>query len=128
MNYYYPYPQQNVQQNYQQSGFVHVQSETDARNYPVAPGGSVTFIDDRLPYCYTKTMGFSQFDPPTFRKFKLVEETAPEPQNSPSAGDNSAPPSDTFNDLKGEIEALRLRIEALESKNEKVTIRKREEE
>ena len=65
--------QQNPQQN---TGFVRVQSEEEARRYPVAPGGSVTFIDENAPYCYTKSVDFSQLDRPIFKRFRLVEETA----------------------------------------------------
>lgn len=77
---------QNAQQ-IQNSGFVSVPSETVARNYPVAPGNSVTFIDENAPYCYTKTMGFSQLDRPRFEKFRLVkeEETAQPTQASTDA-------------------------------------------
>lgn len=76
---------QNTQQpTIQNGGFVSVRSEIEARNYPVAPGNSVTFIDENAPYCYTKTMGFSQLDRPRFEKFRLVkeEETAQPTQAS----------------------------------------------
>lgn len=79
---------QNTQQpTIQNGGFVSVRSEIEARNYPVAPGNSVTFIDENAPYCYTKTMGFSQLDRPRFEKFRLVkeEETAQPTQASTDA-------------------------------------------
>lgn len=89
--YYYPQqqmqqmPQQQAQQmpqqmpqqtqpQVQQGGFVPVNSENEARMYPVAPGNSVTFIDENSPYCYVKTMGFSQLDRPKFEKYRLVKE------------------------------------------------------
>ena len=108
--------------NYYQQGFVHIPSENDARNYPVAPGNSVTFINDNAPYCYTKTMGFSQFDAPVFRKFKIIEETASEPQKCPSESVSNEQPSNALKELKSEIEALQTRIEAIErrTKNEPV--------
>ena len=68
-------PQQNTIQN---GGFVSVRSEDEARNYPVALGNSVTFKDETAPYIYTKTMGFSQLDRPTFERYKLVKETPSE--------------------------------------------------
>ena len=86
-----PYVYQQMQQPVQQTqttpqiqngGFVSVRSEADARNYPVAPGNSVTFKDENAPYIYTKTMGFSQLDRPIFKKFKLVEEDSEEQQAS----------------------------------------------
>lgn len=61
---------------YQQNGgFVRVRDENEAMNYPVAPGYSVTFIDETATHFYVKTAGLSQFDRPTFDKFKLVRET-----------------------------------------------------
>lgn len=68
-----PMQQQNSQQ-IQTSGFIPVPSEEMARNYPVAPGNSVSFKNENAPYVYTKTMGFSQFDQPIFKKYKLIEE------------------------------------------------------
>ena len=111
--YYYP---QSYNLYQAQSGIIHVQSENEARMYRVAPGGSVTFIDDNAPYCYTKTAGFSQFDAPVFRKFRLVEEPLADAQNSPCTVQTSTTPDYTANDYKGQIEALTARIEALESK------------
>ena len=58
----------------QNGSIIHVQSESQAKEWPVAPGNSVTFIDDSAPYCYTKSMGMSQFDPPIFKRFRLIEE------------------------------------------------------
>jgi len=61
----------------QQSGFVLVQSEQEARAYPVAPGNSITFKDETAPFCYVKTMGFNQLDRPTFERYRLVKEETP---------------------------------------------------
>lgn len=69
--------QSQPQQTIQQSGFVLVQSEQEARAYPVAPGNSITFKDESQPYCYVKTMGFNQLDRPVFEKYKLVKEDDP---------------------------------------------------
>lgn len=81
-NYQYYVPnlgQQNMQpQQIQTSGFIPVASEADARSYPVAQGNSVTFKDEKLPYVYVKTMGFSQLDRPVFEKYRLVKEDAVE--------------------------------------------------
>ena len=79
-----PQPVQMPQPQPQPRGFVRVQSENEARTYPVAPGTSVTFIDENAPYCYTKTMDFSQLDRPKFERYRLVKEedapTQPEPE------------------------------------------------
>ena len=68
---------QNVNQvpsQIQNGGFIPVRSESEARSYPVAPGTSVTFKHETAPYCYTKTLGLSQFEAPKFEKYRLVKE------------------------------------------------------
>lgn len=80
--------QQNQQVNQiQNGGFIPVRTEAEARAYPVAPGMSVTFKHESAPYCYTKTMGFNQFEAPRFDKYRLVkEDEAPEEADqSPTA-------------------------------------------
>ena len=84
---YYPYQQQyqQIQQpmQIQNGGLVSVRGIEEARNYPVAPGNSVTFKDETSPYVYTKTQGFSQLDRPVFEKYRLVkEEDAPDVQTN----------------------------------------------
>ncbi len=90
------------QQTIQNGGFVSVRSEIEARNYPVAPGNSVTFIDENAPYCYTKTMGFSQLDRPRFEKFRLVKE---EEAVQPTQTSADAPKVDYA--LKSELQSLK---------------------
>jgi hypothetical protein len=84
--------QQNAQGNQQyphvQGGFVRVQNENEARMYPVAPGNSVTFIDENAPFCYTKTVDMSQLDRPKFEKYKLVKV---DDDSKPVEGANKAP-------------------------------------
>ena len=80
--YFNPYVSQTAPQSapqnqtIQNGGFITVRSEDEARNYPVAPGNSVTFRDEAAPYIYTKTMGFSQLDRPVFERYRLVKEQA----------------------------------------------------
>jgi len=81
MNYQYwnPYlqqmqPIQIPQQQSQVQSIISVRSEDEAKNYPVAPGNSIVFRDETTPYIYTKTMGMSQLDRPTFEKFRLLRE------------------------------------------------------
>jgi len=101
-------PQPPLPAQIQNGGFVSASSEGYARNYPVAPGTSVAFKDENLPYLYTKTMGYSPLDPPIFEKFKLVKEEA----------ENVQPESQTvayalktdIDELKGELESLRAEI------------------
>lgn len=92
---YYPYQQTQPQQTQQplqiqNGGFIQVHNEFEARNYPVAPGNSVTFKDENAPYVYTKTMGFSQLDRPIFEKYRLIkEEEPPQPANFEPTGTQS---------------------------------------
>lgn len=99
MNYGQYQQQQNIIQN---GGFVRVPSEAAARNYPIAPGNSITFIDENAPYCYTMTMGFSQFDRPKFEKFRLVKE---EDQPIQAQTTEDIPKIDYA--LKSELESLK---------------------
>ena len=127
-NYYYPvnYPQFQPQMNLQptpMSGanqsaqFVRVRSEHEARMWPVAPGNSVTFIDENAPYCYTKTVDMSQLDRPRFERYRLVkEESAPEPTQAP------VPPvgGSVMQDHRVEEYALRSDLEGLQRQVEKL--------
>lgn len=80
---YNPYQQFMQFQQPQQPQIIRVQSEQEARQYPVSPGNSMTFIDENAPYCYSKSMGFSQLEPPIFEKYRLVKEDANSVQNAP---------------------------------------------
>lgn len=85
--YFYPQnsttPLQTTQSQYQPEqqkehfGFISVSNEQQARNWPIAPGNSLTFKDESSPYIYTKTMGLSQFDVPIFEKYRLTKEEDP---------------------------------------------------
>lgn len=101
MNYMYPYPQYQYQQQNQNTGLVSVRGINEARNYPVAPGNSVTFKDETAPYIYTKTMGFSQLDRPTFEIFRLVKESGIEEQEVKPA------------DYRSEIDLLKAEVEKI---------------
>ncbi len=86
----YPYLMQNQnyapQQQQNQSPFIPVRNELEARNYPVAYGNSVTFKDENAPYVYSKTMGFSQLDKPVFEKYRLVKENVQEEEAKKECG------------------------------------------
>lgn len=119
----------NIQPSFQQSqqpqqiqngGFVSVHNENEARNYPIAPGNSVTFKDENAPYVYTKTQGFSQLDRPIFEKYRLVKEediqVQQATQNAPVSDKNTRQVNDTEYAKKDEITALWDEIETLKSK------------
>ena len=109
--------QQMQQPTIQQSGFVPVRSEQEARSYPVAPGNSVTFKDENAPYCYVKTMGFNQLDRPTFERYRLVKEDAPvTDQNAPTSADGAEGSKDAAYALKSDLGAIWSEIDALKEK------------
>lgn len=118
-----PQPQNPVRQ----SGFVRVRSEEEAFGYPVAPGNSVTFINESAPYCYVKTMGFSQLDRPTFERYRLVkEEPSQNAQNTEKSTDKEntrqvdeyAQKSDVAK-LQRDVEALRVAVKTLNEQKPK---------
>ena len=95
----------------QNGGFVSVRSETEARNYPVAPGNSVTFKDEISPYIYTKTMGFSQLDRPIFEKYKLIKEDASvSTSETQEQGSMSKDDKTTVDNLKSDIGQIRADV------------------
>lgn len=112
--------QQQIQQQIQNGGFVSVHNENEARNYPIAPGNSVTFKDENAPYVYTKTQGFSQLDRPVFEKYRLVKEEEYQPQqvtqNAVVSNENTQQTNIIEYAKKDEIAALWGEIEALKSK------------
>lgn len=120
MNYYNPYQNYNPYQsqlqqqpqNIRSGSLVSVSSEEEARMYPVGPGNSVTFKNENMPYIYTKTMGFSQLDRPTFEKYKLVKEETPEysslaQQSQYASKDELTEVINKVMDLQEEIVALK---------------------
>ena len=99
-NPYYYQPQQQPQNG----SLVTVRGMQEAMNYPVALGSSVTFKDETAPYIYTKTMGFSQLDRPSFEVFKLVKENM-----------STESIQNTTRDLGKEFDALKIEVERLRS-------------
>lgn len=102
-----------------QSGFVRVRNENEARMYPVAPGCSVTFIDESAPFCYAKTVNASQLDRPIFEKYRLVkEDDAPAPVEAPNKPVEVPMPDLSKYAMKGDIEAFRAEIDGLKAELE----------
>lgn len=101
----------------QQSGFVLVQSEQEARAYPVAPGNSITFKDESGPFCYVKTMSFNQLDRPVFERYRLVKEDAPsETREAPTMHEQLAPTKNTTYATKDDLAELWDELDALKEK------------
>ena len=117
-------------QQIQNGGFISVHNIQEAINYPVAPGNSVTFKDENSPYIYVKTKGFSQLEEPIFKKFRLIEESDTQPQESTTTVTEQAVNYADFakqadvTALWNEIEMLKKQITELTAKPEKVTKRK----
>lgn len=109
-----PTPQNTTIQN---GGFISVRSETEARNYPVAPGNSVTFFDETARYCYTKTL-LSQLEAPKFEKYKLVKEEET-PANAPVSAQSTSQGKDTAYALRTDLEAIYAEIGAIKARLEK---------
>lgn len=117
--------QQAQQQQIQQSGFIPVASEEVARNYPVAPGNSVSFKNENAPYVYVKTMGYSPLDMPKFERFRLVkEDNAPERPSEPQQGTQASDmvnlsaytPKSEFEALKGQFDGIKNEIDYLKKR------------
>lgn len=139
--FYQQYPQQQAQQPIQQpqqpiappiqqpspqpisSGLISIPSETDARNYPVGYGQSVSFRDENAPYLYTKTMGFSQLEPPKFEKYKLIKESADSPDKPLENNQTEKLPTyaekSDIEDVRAEIRGLKDEVAKLKEKKKK---------
>lgn len=105
-------PQQaNQTPQIQNGGFVMVKDINEAMNYPVAPGNSVTFKNENLPYIYTKTLGFSQLDNPIFEKFRLVKEVDEQIEEVADTTENNVPFVEYV--TKEEADSLRTEINVL---------------
>ena len=112
---YYPYNPYMQYQPQQQASFIRVQNEMQAREWNVAPGNSMTFIDDNAPYCYTKSMGMSQFDSPVFKRFRLVEEEpAQSIQNNTGTASNDSQVNLSEYMTKAEFEPFKALLERIE--------------
>ena len=116
---------QQTQPQIQNGGFIQVHNEDEARNYPIAPGNSVTFKDENAPYVYTKTMGFSQLDRPIFEKYRLVkEEDIQAAQNQPMSAANNQTANMIDYALKTDLTALQAEIDVLKQRIEELTVKK----
>lgn len=115
---------QNMQ--IQNGGYVTVRNEEQARNYPVAPGSSLTFFNETEPYCYKKTMSFSPLDHPVFERYKIVKEeiaeAAPAPEQMPDPEWRAEIDSiyDRIGQLEEELKVIKTKIRPTPRKKEDV--------
>ena len=134
------YPQQyqqttptQQQSTVMQGGFVRIPSENDARMYPVAPGNSVTFIDENKLYIYTKTVNMGQLDRPIFEKYRLVKEddgtqptdAANNPSEAPTMDMSKYALASDIESIKADIEIMRSDIYGIAGKK-KTSVTKKE--
>lgn len=73
---------QNLQQQQtpqmQNGGFLPAPNENYVNSYPVGAGNCITFKIEGKPIVMEKSMGFSQFESPKIKRYRLVEEEAAE--------------------------------------------------
>lgn len=113
-------PMQNAQmpiQGQTTNDFLWVLNENEATSYPVAPNNTVTLWDKNLPTIYIKSVNAQGV--PSMRVLDFVERTATSPATTAGATFNS--PNnfvtiDSFNALKGDVEALRGKLDELNDK------------
>lgn len=110
--------QQAPMQGQQTNDFLWVLNENEATSYPVAPNNTVTLWDKNLPTIYIKSVNAQGV--PSMRVLDFVERTAT--NHTPTAGTAFNSPNnfvtiDSFNALKGDVEALRGKLDELKPKN-----------
>lgn len=113
------YQPQTQPQQIQNGGFVNVPSEDVIPTYPVALGNCVTFKIDGKPIVIEKIRGFSQFEAPMIKRYRLVEEEKQE-EVKEATPDNIA-----LDTIRGEIKAIWGEIATLKEPK-KPTSRKKE--
>ena len=128
--YQQPMPQQmQPVQTAQQptNDFLWVLNENEATSYPVAPNNTVTLWDKNLPTIYIKSVNAQGV--PSMRVLDFVERTSA--TTTPPVGTafnlpNNFVTLDSFNALKGDVEALKGKLDELKpkvtSKNKKAEV------
>lgn len=97
--------------------FLWVLNENEATSYPVAPNNTVTLWDKNLPTIYIKSVNAQGV--PSMRILDFTERTvtASTMPATPHFGPNdNFVTLDSFNALKGDVEALRGKLDELNAK------------
>lgn len=97
--------------------FLWVLNENEATSYPVAPNNTVTLWDKNLPTIYIKSVNAQGV--PSMRILDFTERTATAPKTPSTPSFNSTNnfvTLDSFNALKGDVEALRGKLDELNAK------------
>lgn len=113
-------PMQNAQmpmQGQPTNDFLWVLNENEATSYPVAPNNTVILWDKNLPTVYIKSVNAQGV--PSMRVLDFVERTSATP--TPPAGTafnlpNNFATLEQFNALKGDVDALRSKLDELNTK------------
>lgn len=98
--------------------FLWVLNENEATSYPVAPNNTVTLWDKNLPTIYIKSVNAQGV--PSMRVLDFTERTATsatQPVGTAFNLPNNFVTLDSFNALKGDVEALRSKLDELKPKN-----------
>ena len=113
-------PMQNAQmpmQGQQTNDFLWVLNENEATSYPVAPNNTVILWDKNLPTIYIKSVNAQGV--PSMRILDFTERIV-NSHKTPSAPSFNSPNNfvtlDSFNALKGDVEALRGKLDELSTK------------
>ena len=97
--------------------FLWVLNENEATSYPVAPNNTVTLWDKNLPTIYIKSVNAQGV--PSMRILDFTERLV-NATKTPSTATFDSPNNfvtiDSFNALKGDVEALRVKLEELNAK------------
>ena len=113
-------PMQNAQmpmQGQPTNDFLWVLNENEATSYPVAPNNTVTLWDKNLPTIYIKSVNAQGV--PSMRILDFTERLANAHKTSSEPSFNSTNnfvTIDSFNALKGDVEALRGKLDELNAK------------
>ena len=104
--------QQAPMQGQLTNDFLWVLNENEATSYPVAPNNTVTLWDKNLPTIYIKSVNAQGV--PSMRILDFTERLVNAPK-TPSAPSFNSPNNfvtlDSFNALKGDVEALRGKLD-----------------
>lgn len=109
--------QQAPMQTQPTNDFIWVLGQTEAEGYPVAPNNTVTLWDKNLPTIYIKSVNAQGV--PSMRILDFTERTATatkQPVSGPFGSANNFVTIDSFNALKGDVEALRGKLDELNAK------------
>lgn len=120
----YQAPTQNTQ-----NGFIWVQGEEAAKAYLVAPGNTVILWDSEKNVIYVKSADASGMPSMRTLIYKDAAEKAPEKptEHACSCGDKFVAKED-FEALRGDVERLTKRIEAMSKPKSKIVKRPEEDD